>query len=683
MQNNNRPPKKYIPNLIYAAVTFAVFLIAFAVYTVTTGQKPSFAAVIISIVFSAALNLILHFVSKKAELPDFGAHIGKSALPQNITLDFITKLSSPVVICDDSGKIIWYNKATSLANQKRDVLYGTYIEALCGAKIADIISCDDENGFDANISESVGDGTDSSSGIARSYRIKAQELNSSSKQYYVLMFYETTEYYRLMERRKNEETAVIYAMIDNLEEVLGRTEEGYRRAVSDVENVLRKYVDSYGGVMKEFEREKYIILLENRYLDTLIEQKFPLLDEIREIRVGDANIPVTVSMGISKNTGTLVDKERQAKEALDMALARGGDQVAVKSVDSIEYYGGRTKTVQKRTKVRARVTAMELVDKISNSKNVIVMGHKFADFDSFGAGIGIIRLCKYCGASVNFVLDVDDKNLTPVLSKVLDKPEYDGVFVDRQKAMDFVTSETLLIVVDVNNVSLFEAPDLFDTIADTVVIDHHRKTAEFKNPPAISYIEPSASSACELVSELLEQVMPVGSLPKEEADLMFAGIMLDTKQFSRNTGVRTFSAALYLRGEGANPVDAQKFFRTTMEDFARQSKFESNVVIYRENIAISASEAECDTSDRITAAKVADKLLTIDGVSASFALCKIEDTVHISARSQNNINVQVILEKLSGGGHFDNAGAQVVGVSMQKALGLLRDAIDEYFEENV
>lgn len=409
-----------------------------------------------------------------------------------------------------------------------------------------------------------------------------------------------------------------------------------------------------------------------------------MLDEIREIHVGDTTMPVTISMGIATISGSLYEKERATQTALDMALQRGGDQVVIKTADGVEFYGGKTKTVQKRTKVRARVIANELIMLISAADNVLVMGHKFADFDAFASCIAVVRLCKFCGVQALVVSDKNDKNLAGCFKRLEGNPEYRNLFIDKIEAQDMIHSGTLAVVVDVNNIDFCEAPDVVNTVQNLVIIDHHRKTAEFKNTPKIAYIEPSASSASELMSEFLEQILPQGTLPKVEADLLLAGILLDTKRFTHNTGVRTFSSALYLRSEGASPIDAQDLFKMDIEDFLSEAKFESNVVIYKSVIAIALNDSDENTSiGRVNAARAADRLLGVEGVLAAFALCRIGDTVHISARSQGKINVQLILEKMGGGGHFDSAGAQMKSSSVANALTMLRTAIDEYLAENM
>ena len=366
-----------------------------------------------------------------------------------------------------------------------------------------------------------------------------------------------------------------------------------------------------------------------------------------------------------------------------MALQRGGDQVVVKNSDgSQNIYGGRTKTIQKKTKVRARIIADELLVHISSASNVIVMAHKRPDFDAIGACLGIARMSMFCGVPVNIVTDFSFGGIEKCLEHIKDEPDYKGVLVSREEAMDLVEPDTLLIIVDVNNVNVFEEPHLVESCDRIIIIDHHRKTAEFPKEPLLSYIEPSASAACELVCEMLELILPEDQLLRAEADVMFAGILLDTNQFRKNTGTRTFSTALYLRDRGADISAVQEFFKTSLDDYERENKFRKNVTIYRDVTAISVGEGDGDSDDTIPASRAADKLLELDGIKASFVLIKINDAIHISARSVGTINVQLILEQLKGGGHFDSAGAQIKGSSVEEVVELLKAAIDRYLDES-
>ena len=434
--------------------------------------------------------------------------------------------------------------------------------------------------------------------------------------------------------------------------------------------------------MREYGNNRFMCVFEAQQFMALEADKFSLLDEIREIRLGETTLSVTISMGIAKIEGTLLEKERAAQAALDMALQRGGDQVVVKTKDGVEFYGGKTKAVQKRTKVRSRVIANELIALVSMSGNIIIMGHRFPDADSFASCVAMARIAKFCGATAHIVIDRNDRNLRNCFLSLEDNPDYNGMFVDRAQAQDLMESGTLVVVTDVNNMNICEAPDIVKSAEEYVVIDHHRKTSEFAKQPKIGYIEPSASSASELMSELLELILPQGTLPKAEADLLFAGMLLDTKQFTHNTGVRTFSAALYLRNEGASPLDAQALFKTDLEDFLSEAQFESNVQIYRNTIAIALNEADTSNSlTRVNAAKAADRLLSVEGIRAAFAVCSIDKVICISARSDGTVNVQRMAEKLGGGGHFDSAGVQLRDVTIKEAIIMLRAAIDEILDE--
>jgi c-di-AMP phosphodiesterase-like protein len=380
----------------------------------------------------------------------------------------------------------------------------------------------------------------------------------------------------------------------------------------------------------------------------------------------------------------MAEVEHNAQTALDMALQRGGDQVALRGEKGLEFFGGRTKNIQKRTKVLARVIAGQLLSLIATSGNVLIMGHRNPDFDSIGACVGIARLCMHCGVSPKIILNTDREALNTAFGscseRLLELDAYKDIFISSSAGMDLIRSDTLLIIVDANNFAILEEPTIAEKANTIALIDHHRKTAELSKEPAINYIDPSASSACELVTEILEQCLPVGTLTNEESTVMLSGIMVDTKNFTRSTGVRTFAAALYLRGEGGNAEIAHTFFNEDFNDFSAEAKFGTNVMIYRDTIAITTSAGSGSGDDRTAASKVADKLLTVKNVDASFALVHINNVIHISARSNGAINVQLILEKLNGGGHFNIAGAQVPSKDMKETLERLKIAIDEYLD---
>ena len=394
-------------------------------------------------------------------------------------------------------------------------------------------------------------------------------------------------------------------------------------------------------------------------------------------------MPITVSFGVSRLAdATLAEREQAAQYALDLALQRGGDQVVVRDEVGVSFYGGRTKAGYKRVNIKARVVAAKLLSLVGRAGNVIIMGHNYGDYDSFAASVALARLVINQGVRVNVAVKRDQPNLRECFERISGLSEYNGLFVDEVEALDLLGADTLVIVADVNNFSYAECPNLLAKATTVAVIDHHIKTADFNSAVKLEYVDPTASSASELVSEIIEYSVGARVLRPEEAELLLSGVLLDTKRFTRNTGTRTFAVAQFLRGAGANPGETFEFFKTTPDELAKESRFNSHVHMYRNHIAIAACEEGefVDQSYRTVAARVADSLLGVKGVNVSFAIVKIEDTVYISARSDGTVNVQVILEKLKGGGHFDVAGAQIHKVPVETAMELLRDSIDDYLD---
>lgn len=655
--------------LLFAVAISYIFILILSLSVFFGGENSKLSAICIAaIVLYIPAVLLSELLVRVIRARSISLKNFEYPVSDNSALDVLTRIQTPVLIFDDSGSIVWFNRSFSACCGVGDSLYGRSFEKVCGIQTEDVITPESDSGFECTA-------------FGRQWEIKGHRTGTGSKNYTMTFWNDRSEIVSVY-RQLNDETAVVaYIMIDNLDELMQYVQEQYRTVVGQVESVLKKWAESVGGIFKEYERERYIFIFEAAHVREFIENKFDILDRVRNIKIGEGNMPVTISIGISSSFGGLADKDRAARNALDMALQRGGDQVVVRADSGLEFYGGRSKGVSKRTKVRARVVANALAVAISKSSNVIIMGHKNADFDSLGSCVGVARLAMFCGVKVNIVINEKDPNLKKALSRLRSNPEYLSIFSNAADAQDMITSETLLVVCDVNNREKFESPEIADNIFNMVVIDHHRKTAEYARNPIITYIEPSASSACELVVEILEQSIPAGTLPKDEADIMFAGILLDTKQFSRNTHTRTFSAALYLRGEGAEPADIEQLFKTDLDDFIREAKFETDVEIYRSVIAISMNvNNENSPFDRVAAAKAADKLLSVEGVEASFAVCCVDDYVHISARSEGSVNVQLIVEKIGGGGRFDVAATQLYGVTPQQARKMLTDAIDSYLD---
>ena len=659
--------KDYVKKLITKkSLILGVFILI--LFTVTCGIKKQTSLTVAGIMFTVlyfAINAaILYYDMKKRGMTN------DSPLLSGITLNFVTSLASPVVIVNNMGEIEWCNKAFLAIASEKGTLYGKKLsEHFSSSLNAARLFKDNAEPVTVNLH-----GID--------YEVTYYRTSSNAKGHCVTFWNDKTEVNKVKKELEMKSLMVAFVVIDNFSEAVQFVQDKQRTALALIGSTLDAWTASIGGILKEYDKDKFIILFEQRYFERLEENRFEILDKIREIEIDDITMPFTASIGVSKIEGTFAEKESAARYALDMALQRGGDQAVVKSEATVEYYGGRSKSVQKKTKVRSRVIANELSHLIKQSGNVIVMGHKYADHDSIASCVAVSRIAKYLGATVNVVVNIHDFNLKKIFESMRNRDgEYNDLFVDREMAHELIKSDTLLVVCDVNNPAFFEVPELYECAANFVVIDHHRKTCEYQNVPKITYIEPAASSVSEIMCEILEQAVPQGTLLLPEANLLFAGMILDTKQFTKNTGVKTFAAAQYLRGEGAVPDDANKLFSTNVADFMREAVFENNIHIYKDMMAISVYEKEALPKDRIAASKAADRLLTVEYVCASFVLCVIEGAVHISSRSDGSVNVQLILEKLGGGGHYDAAGAQIDGVTLEEALVMLKNAIDEYMDD--
>ena len=585
-----------------------------------------------------------------------------SAIFESELVRSLEEMLHPILLVDETGRAVFCNQAFLAFSGRETIAAGTPFSALFR------ITEEGETSY-----------ADFGDSRCRLHRVPVER---GDRHYSLLHFYDETARLEAETRYRDERTVVAYAIIDNIEEILQFVQENYAETSRRVEERLRAWMAEVGGLFRAYDRNKYLLIFNHAHLEECLSNRFAILDEIRSIRVGDG-MPITISLGVSRLAeGTLAAREEAAQYALDLALQRGGDQVVLRDEGGVTFFGGRTKAGYKRVNIKARVVAGQLLSLVSRAGNVLIMGHRFGDYDSFAACVGLARLVANQGVRVNIVANRDDPNLAPCFERVVGLSDYRGLFVDKAEALDLVEADTLLIAADVNNADYTECPVLMQKAITIAVIDHHIKTASYNSAVKLEYIDTTASSACELVAEIIESSVGSRVLRPEEAELLLSGVLLDTKRFTRNTGTRTFAVAQFLRGAGANPGEAFEFFKATVDDLGKEARFHTNVLIYRNRVAIAACDAEeVDSSYRIAAAKAADGLLGVKGVTASFALVKIEDTVYISARSDGTVNVQVILEKFKGGGHFDVAGAQMKNVTVETVVGSLRDAIDDYFDK--
>ena len=589
------------------------------------------------------------------------------------TLDFVSKFRSPVIIMNPEGVISWYNAAFVDILESRHSLYGK--------SAADVINAS----FTPSRIEQISSGATFSVNYNDiDYEVSGYGIKSGNKAYCLVVLSDKSELVKAKKELADKNAVVAFIMLDNISDSITVSQDQYRGVSARVARLISEWAKARGGSVIEYDRDKYIVTFEEKHLSGIVASKFDILDSIRETEVDESSTPITASIGVSNIPGSFAEKEAAARSALEHALQRGGDQAVLRTESSTEYYGGKTKTVQKKTKIRSRVFAGELCSLISKSSNVIVMGHKFCDHDSIASCVGVARIATSLGKQAKIIVNIHDVNLKPIFSRMRGLNYYYDLFTDAASAQDTITSETLLIICDVNNPDMFESKEIYDNCMDYIIIDHHRKVQEeYAIPPKLAYIEPSVSSASELLCEISEYALPHGGLTKIEAELLFSGIILDTNNFRKNTGVGTFSAALFLRSQGADPIEAQNFFRTNLDDFMYEADIENNISIYRDRIIIATTKLDSDdpSQTKLVSSKSANRLLSIAGVDATFVLARIGSNVNVSARSGGTINVQLILEGLGGGGHFDAAGALLRDMTMEQAITALQEAIDKIVKD--
>ena len=471
--------------------------------------------------------------------------------------------------------------------------------------------------------------------------------------------------------------SVAILMIDNYEDLMKACPESKRSALlADIEGKLNDWCAGSGALLLSYDRDRYLFVMEEKDFAVYAEKKFDVLDAVRTVESG--GVTATLSIGVGRDGDSFESLFKNADLALEMALSRGGDQAVVKDRNNFEFYGGRSKTTEKRTKVKSRVMANALRELIDDARNVYVMGHKYADMDSLGAAAGICCISRKLGKKAQIVIDTENNAAHPVLRALQQMPEYAGVFVNGDTAFLHAQPDTLLVVVDTNRPDSVESEPLLESCTRVAVIDHHRRGSSYIDKMTLNYHEPYASSASELVTELMQYLLEPTDILKCEAEALLAGVVLDTKNFTNRTGGRTFEAAAYLRRCGADTQDVQRMFQSDLDAMVTRYAIMRQAEIYHSDIAIVAAD---EAYDRVTAAKAADELLTIRGIRASFVMYRKDDGVYMSARSLGEVNVQVILEALGGGGNSTTAGGQAKGITVAEAKEKLLAAIDKYFED--
>ena len=491
-----------------------------------------------------------------------------------------------------------------------------------------------------------------------------------------------TEEVELQQKLDEERVVLGLAYIDNYEDVMEQIEEVRRSLLTAlVDRKITRYISSANGVIKKIEKDKYFFLLKQTALEKMMEDRFSILEEVKEVDMGN-ELAVTLSLGIGYGAGEFTQNYDYARTSMDMALGRGGDRAIVKNPEKLSFFGGKSQSTERVTRVKARVKAQAFEELIDSKDKVLIMGHKNADMDCLGASVGVYRMITTLDKRAYIVQNKVTSTILPLKERFLNNPDYpNDMFIDGETAKALVDNNTMLVVVDCDRPSIIDEPDLLTMVKTKVVFDHHRQSSETIQGAVLSYCEPYASSASELIAEMMQYIREGIKAKPIEADCMYGGIVIDTREFTNQTGVRTFEAAAYLRRCGADIIRIRKTFREDFIDYQAKADTISKADIYREYYAISTLERAGTESPTVLCAKAANELLNIRGIKASIVLTKVEDTVFLSARSIDELNVQVLMEKLGGGGHRTVAGAQMKGFTIEECIDKVRAAIDEMIEE--
>ena len=582
----------------------------------------------------------------------------------------------PLVVIETNGNIIW--KSSNFIKEFANVDIGVTLNDIIKELKLNIQKGKNKNNF--SICESMRIGDRNYRIIAEHTKLKEKEHKDSQEYMATIYFLDETNYIELLKKYNDSRTCIGIIVIDNYEELMQRaTEEEKLKITAGAEKKMYAWINKYNGLLIKSERDSYVAIFDQYNLEKIKEEKFEILDEIKEIKTQE-NIQLTLSIAISENEKTNLDEYKSAKAIIDIALGRGGDQAIIKQEGKYYFFGGRTQEIEKRTKVKARIVAQALEELIKEASNVIIMGHTNSDIDAMGASMGVYRIAETLGKEVYIVNETNGTSLDTFIEELKQNPNYNNVIIDKNESLSKINEESLLIVVDTDKKNYVEVPELLEKTSKIVVIDHHRRGTDYIENSILTFHEVYASSACELVTELVEYTETNVKLETFEVEALYAGIMMDTKNFTFKTGVRTFEAAAFLRKCGVDIIKVKKWLQSDLETYNKISEIVAKSEILDDVIAISIYGEE-DSDANIICAKAADELLTISNITASFVIGKMEDKICISGRSIGDINVQLILEKLGGGGHITVAGAQIEGMTQEEVKQELINRINEYFTE--
>ncbi|PID82310.1 MAG: hypothetical protein CSB16_01735 [Clostridiales bacterium] len=636
------------------------YLVVVALLSIVLLVEEPFYGYISSVLFLLLLVYSLYKLFKANEEDNKRAKNLRMSL-EEANKSSLFKMPLPVIITDPSGHVVWYNSKMKEVVKHTGEFMGKYVSSVFKGWKWENIDIKPEP-FEYKLNDI-------------NYKVIKSKGEKGISVFY---FYDETDFVKLGEKYIGEEPLLMYLKLDNFEEVIASTpEEQIPFLVSEVNAFIKTWVNENNAILLKLADDEFIVLLQKQYLDSIKSKKFEILDSLRNIKVGN-KLEMTLSIGISTESNQFSEKEISSKKSLELALSRGGDQAVIKTGDTFEFFGGGRKNVERKSRVRSRTVATAISNLVTESDNIYIMGHRYPDMDCFASSIGMYRVVLNLNKQAFIVLDTVTETIASAYDLFKDNSIYK--FVGTNDLKNSVTKKDLLIIVDTHRPSFTESPDIIDLFERKVVIDHHRRGAEVVTDTSILYQEPYASSASEMISEIIQYLPGQVKLEANEATVLLAGIVLDTKNYVFNTGFRTFEAASFLRKYGASPQLVQDLFKDNLDDSILKSRIISGATEIKEGIVISVCDIKSDVIKKIIS-QSADELINIKGIHTAFTLgINQSNEVFVSARSNGNINVQVILEKLGGGGHLETAGAQFNDKTLEEVQKLLLHAINDSLE---
>ena len=664
---------------LQASLILGILLVAVNIAVSFVNLFAGFVLGLFTIIYLVVM-LYLHRIQQKLiidELISFATEYGQ------IQKQLLRELELPHALMDEKGKIIWTNQEfEKIAGIEKG--YRKSITTLFPELQPDKFPTEEEvSEVDFSYNESFYH--------VRMKRMEIQEMLQTSPVIHVedyegyliaiYLFDETALQFALKEN-DDQSLAVGLMYIDNFDEALNSVEE-VRRAllIALIDRKVNKHISSLDGIVKKLEKDKYLLIMRKKALSQMQESRFELLEDVKTVNIGN-EMSVTLSVGVGLDGITYSQNYEYARSCIDLALARGGDQAVVKTPDNILYYGGKSQQIEKSTRVKARVKAQAIREIIDGKEQVFVMGHRLTDVDSFGAAIGVYCIARALEKPIHIIINEVSSSIQPMIDLFQNNADYpDNMFVSSSQAMNMLTEKTALVVVDINKPSITEAPQLLKECKEIIVIDHHRQGTEVIDNATLSYVEPYASSASEMKVEILQYVDDNVKIRRIEADCIYSGIMIDTNNFMAKTGVRTFEAAAYLRRNGADVTRVRKLFREDPTKYIVRARAVSQAEIYKESYAFSICDGDSVSSPTIVGAQAANELLDIKGIKASFIFTEYQNQIFLSARSIDEVNVQLVTERLGGGGHMNIAGAQFEDKTIEEAILLVKNTLDKMEKE--